>query len=51
MVRADQDRTGGAANIFENAIRSIGVEFAYSADSDFTKQTIKVLCERSGICT
>ncbi len=44
------------ADIFENAIREIGVEFAcewfgYSYDSEFTKDTIKVLCERSGIDT
>ena len=44
------------ADIFENAIRAIGVEFAckwfgHEADSEFTKETIKVLCERSGIGT
>jgi len=44
------------ADIFENAIREIGVEFAcewfgHAADSEFTKETIKVLCERSGINT
>jgi len=44
------------ADIFENAIREIGVAFAcewfgYSADSEFTKETIRVLCERSGIDT
>ena len=44
------------ADIFENAIREIGVEFAckwfgHEANSEFTKETIKVLCERSGIDT
>jgi hypothetical protein len=44
------------ADIFENEIRTIGVEFAcewfgHNADSDFTKETIKTLCERSGINT
>lgn len=42
------------ADVFENAIREIGVEFAcewfgHNADSDFTKESIKTLCERSGI--
>ena len=42
------------ADVFENAIREIGVEFAcewfgHNADSDFTKATVKTLCERSGI--
>ena len=40
-------------DIFENAIRDYGVEsacewFGHNADSDFTKEIIKVLCERSG---
>jgi len=44
------------ADIFENAIREIGVEFAclwfgHDVDSEFTKETIRVLCERSGIQT
>ncbi len=42
------------ADLFENQIREIGVEFAcewfgHDADSEFTKTTIKLLCERSGI--
>ena len=42
------------ADVFENAIREIGVEFAcewfgHNADSEFTRETIKALCERSGI--
>ena len=44
------------ADVFENAIRSIGVEFAcewfgYDANSDFTASTIVTLCECSGIST
>ncbi len=39
---------------FENQIRAIGVVcacewFGHDSDSDFTKETIKTLCERSGI--
>ena len=39
---------------FENEIRKIGVVFAcewfgHDMDSDFTKETIELLCERSGI--
>ena len=39
---------------FENAIRKIGVVFAcewfgYDAESEWTKETIELLCERSGI--
>lgn len=39
---------------FENAIREVGVVaacewFGYSADSDFTKETARVLDERSAI--
>lgn len=42
------------ADVFENQIREIGVEFAcewfgHNADSEFTKETISTLCERSGI--
>ena len=42
------------ADIFENELRRIGVEYAcewfgHNVDSDFTKETIRVLCERSGI--
>ena len=42
------------ADVFENAVREIGVEFAcewfgHDADSEFTKKTVKTLCERSGI--
>ncbi len=44
------------ADIFENAIREIGVEFAcewfgHDADSQFTKETIKILRERGGMDT
>lgn len=46
-VKCDMDR-------FENMIREYGVFlicewFGHDKDSDFTKSTIKVLCERSGI--
>ena len=42
------------ADIFENQIREIGVEFAclwfgHEIDSQFTRETIEVLCSRSGI--
>ena len=42
------------ADKFENQIREIGVVFAcewfgHNEKSDFTKGTIKTLCERSGI--
>jgi hypothetical protein len=42
------------ADVFENAIREIGVVFAcewfgHDEDSDFTKETISTLCERSGV--
>jgi len=42
------------ADMFENAIREFGVEFCcewfgHDADGDFTKETIRVLCDRSGI--
>ena len=42
------------ADVFENAIREIGVEFAcewfgHDVDSEFTKETVRMLCERSGI--
>lgn len=42
------------ADIFENELRRIGVEYAcewfgYNVNSDFTKETIRVLCERSDI--
>lgn len=42
------------ADEFENEIRKIGVVFAcewfgHDMDSEFTKETIEVLCERSGI--
>ena len=41
------------ADVFENAIREIGVVFAcewfgHKENSDFTKQAIKMLYERSG---
>ena len=41
-------------DVFENSIRDVGVEFAchwfgHDNDSDFTKETILALCERSGI--
>ena len=41
------------ADVFENAIRAIGVEFAcewfgYDVDSKFTSETTRILCERSG---
>ena len=44
------------ADIFENAMREVGVVFAcewfgYDAESEFTKETIRLLCERSGIQT
>ena len=42
------------ADVFENAIREIGVEFAcewfgHNADSEFTRETVKTLCDRSGV--
>ena len=42
------------SDIFENAIRAIGVEsacewFGHDAGSDFTKDTIKILLERSNL--
>jgi hypothetical protein len=42
------------SDVFENEIRRIGVEFAcewfgHDNNSDFTKETINILCERSGI--
>jgi hypothetical protein len=42
------------ADDFENCIREFGVVnacewFGYSSDSEFTKETIKLLLERSGI--
>lgn len=42
------------ADAFENDIRKIGVVWAaewwgYSSDSEFTRETIKLLLERSGI--
>jgi hypothetical protein len=42
------------ADEFENEIRNIGVVFAcewfgHNSDSDFTRQAIETLCERSGI--
>ena len=42
------------ADDFENEIRKIGVVWAaewwgYSSDSEFTKETIEILLERSGI--
>lgn len=42
------------ADAFENEIRKIGVVwacewFGYSSDSEFTRETIKTLLERSGI--
>jgi len=44
------------ADIFENSIRYIGVEFAcewfgHAADSGFTREAIRTLCDRSGIDT
>ena len=40
------------ADVFENAIREIGVEYAcqwfgHDIDSDFTKEIVKILKERS----
>ena len=42
------------ADEFENAIRKIGVInacewFGYGAASAFTEETVKILCEKSGI--
>ena len=42
------------ADVFENAIRAIGVVFAcewfgHSEGSDFTRNAIKTLSERSGV--
>lgn len=41
-------------DVFENEIRNIGVVwacewFGHDMDSEFTKETIKALCESSGI--
>lgn len=42
------------ADKFENKIRELGVVFAcewfgHDMDSEFTKETIETLCERSGV--
>ena len=42
------------SDVFENKIREIGVVFAcewfgHNEKSDFTRDTIKILCERSGL--
>ena len=44
------------ADMFENAIREFGVVFCcewfgHNPDSEFTRETIAALCERSGIDT